>query len=209
MPRFYDDYGCCFLTHDSAAGRKQQRRGWKFRDNFKRYYSTYVNNWRGSEDGLAVSQQNYFRKTGATPPPLPDGWKEEIDEVSGIAYFINLETNDRTWARPGFVPPANPQMARGPVQPMMGVPPRGMVPPYGGGPPRGFQPPPHMVQAGPPRGNPNFPPPHMMQQPPMPPAPGQFAPPGGQPPAFAPPGQQPPAFAPPGAAPPQFAPPPN
>merc|ERR1712032_328076 len=35
MPRFLDDYSNTYLTHDSAAGRKQQRRGWKFRENFK------------------------------------------------------------------------------------------------------------------------------------------------------------------------------
>jgi hypothetical protein len=35
MPRFFDDYSHTYLTHDSAAGRKQQRRGWKFRENFK------------------------------------------------------------------------------------------------------------------------------------------------------------------------------
>lgn len=35
MPRFFDDYSNTYLTHDSAAGRKQQRRGWKFRENFK------------------------------------------------------------------------------------------------------------------------------------------------------------------------------
>ena len=39
MPRFFDDYSNTYLTHDSAAGRKQQRRGWKFRENFK--VSTY------------------------------------------------------------------------------------------------------------------------------------------------------------------------
>ena len=35
MPRFFDDYSNTYLTHDSAAGRKQQRRGWKFRENFR------------------------------------------------------------------------------------------------------------------------------------------------------------------------------
>lgn len=35
MPRFFDDYSNTYLTHDSSAGRKQQRRGWKFRENFK------------------------------------------------------------------------------------------------------------------------------------------------------------------------------
>ena len=38
MPRFFDDYSNTYLTHDSSAGRKQQRRGWKFRENFKLHY---------------------------------------------------------------------------------------------------------------------------------------------------------------------------
>jgi U1 zinc finger len=39
MPRFFDDYSHTYLTHDSSAGRKQQRRGWKFRENFKAHVS--------------------------------------------------------------------------------------------------------------------------------------------------------------------------
>jgi hypothetical protein len=42
MPRFFDDYSNTYLTHDSAAGRKQQRRGWKFRENFKLHYEGYI-----------------------------------------------------------------------------------------------------------------------------------------------------------------------
>ena len=105
MPRFYDDYGACFLTHDSAAGRKQQRRGWKFRENFKLYYSEHIDSWKRSDDGLAVAQQNYLAKAGCQPPALPEGWEEATDMSTGIQYFIETETGERTWARPGFIPP--------------------------------------------------------------------------------------------------------
>ena len=57
MPRFYDDYSNTYLTHDSAAGRKQQRRGWKFRENFKLHYEKYLDEWRGGPTGLAAAQQ--------------------------------------------------------------------------------------------------------------------------------------------------------
>ena len=46
MPRFFDDYSNTYLTHDSSAGRKQQRRGWKFRENFKLHYGDHIDAWR-------------------------------------------------------------------------------------------------------------------------------------------------------------------
>ena len=57
MPRFYDDYSNTYLTHDSAAGRKQQRRGWKFRENFKLHYEKHLGEWRKGPNGLAAAQQ--------------------------------------------------------------------------------------------------------------------------------------------------------
>lgn len=64
MPRFFDDYSNTYLTHDSSAGRKQQRRGWKFRENFRIHYQQYIQNWRRGEMGLASAQQAYIRTRG-------------------------------------------------------------------------------------------------------------------------------------------------
>ena len=40
---------------------KQQRRGWKFRENFKLYYSNYLAEWQASSAGLAAAQNAYFK----------------------------------------------------------------------------------------------------------------------------------------------------
>jgi len=55
MPRFFCDYSHSYLTHDSAAGRKQQRRGWKFRENFKIFYDKYLDEWRRGPNGMCVN----------------------------------------------------------------------------------------------------------------------------------------------------------
>lgn len=157
MPRFFDDYSNTYLTHDSSAGRKQQRRGWKFRENFKLHYEKYMQDWRRGEMGLASAQQAFIRARGVDDPavtPLPDGWKEIVDDVTSITYYINTKTGKRTWVRPGFIPPPpgkGPPHMRGP-----GGPPRHGV----GGPP------PQMNLGGPP--NPNFrvPPPSVGSLPP-------------------------------------------
>ena len=104
MPRFFDDYSNTYLTHDSAAGRKQQRRGWKFRENFKLHYETHMQAWRSGHMGLASAQQAFTRQTGQKPP-LPDGWTEENDEVTKASFYSNEETGERSWVRPGFIPP--------------------------------------------------------------------------------------------------------
>lgn len=104
MPRFFDDYSNTYLTHDSAAGRKQQRRGWKFRENFKLHYETHMQAWRSGHMGLASAQQAFTRQTGQKPP-LPDGWTEETDEVTKASFYSNEETGERSWVRPGFIPP--------------------------------------------------------------------------------------------------------
>ena len=192
MPRFFDDYSNTYLTHDSAAGRKQQRRGWKFRENFRLHYQVHLNDWYRGEMGLAAAQHKFLKARGAhdpAVPPLPDGWKEDVDEVTGISYYVDTNTKKRTWVRPGFVPP--PLGGGGP-------PPRGPPPPpqqfYGQQPPPmgyapagmgGSLPPPPM----PGMGNhtlpllPPPPPPHLANLPPPPqpqffqPAPGQGLPP--------------------------------
>jgi len=108
MPRFFDDYSNTYLTHDSAAGRKQQRRGWKFRENFKLHYQKHIVEWQKGEMGLASAQQGYIRARGKDDPmipPLPDGWKEDTDECTGISFYYNEETGDRNWVRPRFIPP--------------------------------------------------------------------------------------------------------
>lgn len=119
MPRFFDDYSNTYLTHDSSAGRKQQRRGWKFRENFKMHYGKYKDDWMRGGMGLASAQQGFIKAVARNPtmaesaanviPPLPAGWKEEKDDVTGLLYYIELATKKRTWVRPGFIPPPPPQ----------------------------------------------------------------------------------------------------
>lgn len=153
MPKFFDDYSNTYLTHDSSAGRKQQRRGWKFRENFKLHYEPLVSSWQRGPMGLASAQQGFIKAFGPDHPaipPLPEGWKEEMDGVTGIAFYIDTKTKRRTWVRPGFIPPRIPP-PRGPPQPPMG---RGNVP-YGGPPP----PPSNNLPPPPPPPPNNLPPP--------------------------------------------------
>lgn len=208
MPRFFDDYSNTYLTHDSSAGRKQQRRGWKFRENFKLHYEKNLEEWRSGPMGLAAAQQAYIRTNANNPnaiPPLPQGWKEEEDGATRATYYINKETGDRTWVRPGFIPsmggpPPSDRMMNGP--PPNFPPPNNMYsgppPPIGGGPlppPIGgfAQPPPN----GPPPMGHFPPPPHLGVRPPGPP-PGGFQPPPGPPPGGF---QQPPPGLPPNGPP--------
>jgi WW domain/U1 zinc finger len=174
MPRFYDDYSSTYLTHDSSAGRKQQRRGWKFRENFKIHYEPYLDTWRKGPMGLASAQQGYIKAHGKDDPsipPLPDGWKEDVDDVTGISYYMDTTTGKRTWVRPGFIPPPP---GRGPPPPgnYQNQQQRGPPPGFRGGPP----PPPSMMMMPaaqhmqrpqyPPRGPPSM---QLLQQPPPPP----------------------------------------
>mmetsp|Transcript_19545 Transcript_19545/g.35384 ORF Transcript_19545/g.35384 Transcript_19545/m.35384 type:complete len:209 (+) Transcript_19545:202-828(+) len=198
MPRFFDDYSNTYLTHDSAAGRKQQRRGWKFRENFKLHYQKNLGDWRAGPMGLASAQQAYLR-TSRNPagqinpddrnvPPLPEGWKEEKDDATGVYYYTNDENGERSWVRPDFRPPPS---GGG----MMGGPPpnfRGRPPPQMGGPPPFQQGPPPQMGGPPP-----FQRPPQMGAPPQfqqPPPPHHFAPPPRHPGA---PGMPPPNFPPP------------
>lgn len=198
MPRFFDDYSNTYLTHDSAAGRKQQRRGWKFRENFKLHYHKNLDEWRAGPMGLASAQQGYIR-TRRNPegsinpqdmsiPPLPEGWKEELDEATRVHFYTHEESGKRSWVRPNFRPPGPGGPGPGGPGPMMGGPPPNFRPPQMGGPPQFQQPPPQFQQRPPPMSGP--PPPH-----------------SGGPPRFAPP----PPFpgAPAGMPPPNFPPPPN
>lgn len=203
MPRFFDDYSNTYLTHDSAAGRKQQRRGWKFRENFKLHYGKHVEGWQKGPMGLASAQQAYVRAKGAQDPmipPLPQGWKEEADDVTGITFYWNDDTGERSWVRPGFIPPPpGPPPGRGPPPGYRGGPPGGFnnrgPPPQGrsyygagGGPP----PPGGMGRPGgygaPPGGPPGGPPPPFPPGGPPPPPHGQFQ----APPPFNPHGAPPP-----------------
>mmetsp|Transcript_6758 Transcript_6758/g.9924 ORF Transcript_6758/g.9924 Transcript_6758/m.9924 type:complete len:199 (-) Transcript_6758:67-663(-) len=191
MPRFFDDYSNTYLTHDSAAGRKQQRRGWKFRENFKLHYLSNMDEWQAGPMGLASKQQAFLRRhrnpaTGQIDgpvPPLPEGWKEELDDATKVYFYVNEESGERSWVRPDFVPPG----AGGP-----GGPP----------PPSNFRPPPPQFQQPPPNNQFNRPPPAFL------PPPGQGPPPGMgiPPPHFAPP----PSIPPPAhhGPPPSFPPPP-
>lgn len=187
MPKFFDDYSNTYLTHDSAAGRKQQRRGWKFRENFKLHYDEHLKEWRSGHMGLAAAQQAYMRANAQHPqavPPLPEGWEEEEDYATGgTKFYVNTKTQERTWVRPAFIPPGRgppppnmmappPNMMRGPPPPNMNA--NGPPPMIGGGPPP------------PPMGN--FPPPPNFRGTFPPPPSGAFPPPPGGPPgAFPPP----------------------
>ena len=173
MPRFYCDYSNTYLTHDSSAGRKQQRRGWKFRENFRNHYGPLVGDWQRGEMGLASAQQGFIKAYGAdhpAVPPLPEGWKEELDEVTGIMFYIDTNTKKRTWVRPGFIPP--PPGAVGPP-PNRGAP-GGPPPPH---PPMGGPPPPARPGNFPPYGGTPPPPSNNLPPPPPPPPGGQLPPP--------------------------------
>mmetsp|Transcript_14001 Transcript_14001/g.18342 ORF Transcript_14001/g.18342 Transcript_14001/m.18342 type:complete len:180 (+) Transcript_14001:141-680(+) len=174
MPRFFCDYSHSYLTHDSAAGRKQQRRGWKFRENFKIFYEKYLDEWRRGPNGLAAAQQGVLKANPNVAPPLPEGWTEELDEGTGAKFYVNEKKGRRTWVRPGFrpppagampgMPPPNysrppPTFSRPPPgPPPPGVPPPGMPPPNFNRPPSNFPPP------GPPPSG--MPPPSTFSQPP-------------------------------------------
>jgi WW domain/U1 zinc finger len=139
MPRFFDDYSNTYLTHDSSAGRKQQRRGWKFRENFRLHYQPYVDPWRRGKMGLASAQQSYIRAKGPFDPaipPLPSGWKEELDEVTGITYYVDTKNKTRTWVRPGFIPPPPGSGGGGGPSGPRGA---GLPPPYSHQPPPNFR----------------------------------------------------------------------
>lgn len=182
MPKFFCDYSNTYLMHDSSAGRKQQRRGWKFRENFRLHYEPRVQEWQRGPMGLASAQQAFLKAYGAdhpAVPPLPEGWREEIDDVTGIAYYVDTNTKKRTWVRPGFIPP--PPGAVGPPPPNRGGGGGGPMPPPGGG--GGGGPPPplpghHGGGGGPPPppmnrgGGPPPPPPAN-----LPPPPGNYMPP--------------------------------
>eukprot|EP00555_Chaetoceros_dichaeta_P006127 CAMPEP_0198271264 /NCGR_PEP_ID=MMETSP1447-20131203/48544_1 /TAXON_ID=420782 /ORGANISM="Chaetoceros dichaeta, Strain CCMP1751" /LENGTH=103 /DNA_ID=CAMNT_0043963775 /DNA_START=46 /DNA_END=353 /DNA_ORIENTATION=- len=103
MPRFFDDYSNTYLTHDSAAGRKQQRRGWKFRENFKLYYQKHLEEWRSGPMGLASAQQDASNSNNNNNSmmmaPLPDGWIEEDDGATHKKYYTHEKTGERSWVR--------------------------------------------------------------------------------------------------------------
>lgn len=74
-----------------------------------------MEDWRAGPMGLASAQQAYLRSRrnalgqispdDVTVPPLPEGWKEELDEVTAVHYYVNDETGERSWVRPNFRPP--------------------------------------------------------------------------------------------------------
>lgn len=222
MPRFFDDYSNTYLTHDSAAGRKQQRRGWKFRENFRLHYEKYLDEWRSGPMGLASAQQAFLRAQSSRPdgdaslPALAEGWAEEEDPVTRTKFYVEKESGKRTWVRPEFRPPPVGGPGNGPqVGPMGGGSGGGggRFHPYGGagGPPHGRGPPPPRRgppppgPQGPPTGGfPRAPPPPMAPPGsfPPPPPPGSFPPPPPHPGAFPPPPPGGPGAPPPGSFPP-------
>lgn len=75
--------------------------------------------------GLASAQQSFLRTRrdangniqDMSLPPLPEGWVEELDGATGVHYYANDDTGERSWVRPGFRPPGPGQ---GLAPPMMG-----------------------------------------------------------------------------------------
>lgn len=99
------------------------------------HYQAHLDDWRAGPMGLASAQQAYLRTRrnpadgqinpmDVTVPPLPEGWKEELDEATGVYFYVNEESGKRSWVRPNFRPPGPggppppPMMGGGP--PMMG-----------------------------------------------------------------------------------------
>ena len=91
------------------------RRGWKFRENFKMLYEPFVNEWRRGPMGLASAQQAYIRARGEDDPaipPLPDGWKSELDDqqkrttlqLLGEAYQLKGEHHTAALCFAGMLP---------------------------------------------------------------------------------------------------------
>merc|ERR1719296_644959 len=92
-------------------------------------------------------------------PPLPEGWKEELDEATGVHYYVHDESGKRSWVRPNFRPPGpggGPPMMGGPPPNFRG--PMGAPPPFQQAPPHFPGRPPQFAQPPPPMSGP--PPPH-------------------------------------------------
>lgn len=159
-------YFACSMVITSSQSARFQRL----------HYEPYVQEWRRGEMGLASAQQAFIKARGNQDPaipPLPDGWKEETDDVTGISFYIDSRSGKRTWVRPGFIPPPP-----GPAGP-----PRGPPPPF----------PPSAQHGGPPPPLPGaFPPPQAGMRPPMFPAAPSLPPPLGVPPPGPQPGLPPP-----------------
>jgi hypothetical protein len=129
----------------------------------RQHYEKHVQEWQRGPMGLAAAQQAYIRARGVDDPavpPLPDGWKEELDEVTGISFFIDTVSGKRTWVRPGFIPPPPGQA---PPPRYVPPPPPPMLPPG-----NTMVPPPGSVMLPPP-GNAMVPPPSHLPPPPQPP----------------------------------------
>ncbi len=94
------------------------------------HYQSHLDDWRAGPMGLASAQQAYLRTRrnpadgqinpmDVTVPPLPEGWKEELDEATGVYFYVHDESGKRSWVRPNFRPPG-PGGVGPPPPPMMG-----------------------------------------------------------------------------------------
>lgn len=73
------------------------------------HYQKHLDEWRAGDMGLASAQQAYLRTRrnpmgqispdDMTVPPLPEGWVEELDEATGVHYYVHDESGERTWVR--------------------------------------------------------------------------------------------------------------
>lgn len=78
MPRYYCDYCDAYLTHDSAAVRKQHNSGFKHKSNFKAYYLQYEEEAQmrlyAEAHGLPMPRPPHIPMGGPRPPQhMPGG----------------------------------------------------------------------------------------------------------------------------------------
>lgn len=106
MPRYYCDYCDTYLTHESAAVRKQHNSGYKHKANVRNYFTQFLEGPRGDDSS-----------PGPTGPPGPPGMGMGMGMPPG--------------GPPGMMrpPPGMGHMPHGPPPPgYMGGPPPGEQP---------------------------------------------------------------------------------
>lgn len=80
------------------------------------HYEKHLDDWRAGPMGLASAQQAFLRTRRnpageinpddpAVPPLEGTGWREELDEATGVYYYVHDESGKRSWVRPNFRPP--------------------------------------------------------------------------------------------------------
>uniref|UniRef100_A0A7S1U3C6 U1 small nuclear ribonucleoprotein C n=1 Tax=Phaeomonas parva TaxID=124430 RepID=A0A7S1U3C6_9STRA len=138
MPRFFCDYCDTYLTHDSAAGRKQHMRGWKHREAVKQYYDPVRPNYEAMDrQAILLAQQEIAQEKGAPLMVAPGAFPVPGMIMPGMVPGMPPGMPGMMPPRPMFgMPPGAPGQ---PPRPTMMAPPRGMPPgaPGAGAPPNG------------------------------------------------------------------------